>query len=112
MKKFVLTGIAIGFAAALSAGTALADLTVATVGPISGQLAALGEQYSQGAEMAVADLNAAGGIKGEKIILEIGDDRCDPKEGTAVAEQMSSEGREVRRRPPLLWRLDTGLQGL
>ena len=42
MKKFALTGIALGFAAALSAGTALADLTVATVGPISGQLAALG----------------------------------------------------------------------
>ena len=30
MKKFVLTGIAVGFAAALSAGTALADLWAET----------------------------------------------------------------------------------
>ena len=59
MKKFLLTGVAISFAAALSAGSALAELSVATVGPISGQLAALGEQYSQGAKKAVADINAA-----------------------------------------------------
>jgi len=92
MKKFVLTGIAIGFAAALSAGTALADMTVATVGPITGQLAALGEQYSQGAKKAVADINAAGGINGEKLVLEIGDDACDPKQAVSVANQMASKG--------------------
>ncbi|MCX7349899.1 MAG: branched-chain amino acid ABC transporter substrate-binding protein [Alphaproteobacteria bacterium] len=85
MKKLLLTGVAIGFAAALSAGSALADLSVATVGPISGQLAALGEQYSQGAKKAVADINAAGGINGEKLVLEIGDDACDPKQAVNVA---------------------------
>lgn len=92
MKKFLMTGVAISFAAALSAGTALADLTVATVGPISGQLAALGEQYSQGAKKAVADINAAGGINGEKLVLEIGDDACDPKQAVSVANQMASKG--------------------
>ena len=92
MKKFLLTGVAIGFAAALSAGSAFADITVATVGPISGQLAALGEQYSQGAKKAVADINAAGGINGEKLVLEIGDDACDPKQAVNVANQMASKG--------------------
>ena len=72
--------------------SALADLTVATVGPISGQLAALGEQYSQGAKKAVADINAAGGINGEKLVLEIGDDACDPKQAVSVANQMASKG--------------------
>ncbi len=92
MKKFLLSGIAISFAAALSATTALADVMIATVGPITGQLAALGEQYKHGAEMAVADINAAGGVNGEKLVLEIGDDACDPKQAVAVANQMASKG--------------------
>ncbi len=92
MKKLILSGIALSFAAALSATTALADITIATVGPITGQLAALGEQYKRGAEMAVADINAAGGVNGEMLKLEIGDDACDPKQAVAVANQMASKG--------------------
>ena len=92
MKKFVMTGVALGFAAALSATSALADITVATVGPVTGQLAALGEQYSQGAKKAVEDINAAGGVNGEKLVLEIGDDACDPKQAVSVANQMASKG--------------------
>ena len=38
MKKFLLTGVAISFAAALSAGSALAELSVATVALASVQL--------------------------------------------------------------------------
>ncbi len=92
MKKIIMSGIALSFAAALQATTALADITVATVGPITGSLAALGEQYKRGAEMAVADINAAGGVNGEKLVLEIGDDACDPKQAVAVANQMASKG--------------------
>lgn len=92
MKKILLSGVALSFAAALYATTALAEITVATVGPITGQLAALGEQYKQGATMAVNDINAAGGIMGEKLVLEIGDDACDPKQAVAVANQMASKG--------------------
>ena len=92
MKKLILSGVALSFAAALNATTALADITIATVGPITGSLAALGEQYKRGAELAVADINAAGGINGEKLVLEIGDDACDPKQAVAVANQMASKG--------------------
>ena len=92
MKKYLMSGVALGFAALLSAGTALADISVATVGPITGQLAALGEQYSQGAKKAVEDINKAGGILGEKLVLEIGDDACDPKQAVSVANQMASKG--------------------
>jgi branched-chain amino acid transport system substrate-binding protein len=92
MKKFVLAGMGISFAAALSASAALAELTIATAGPITGGLAALGEQYRQGATLAVADINAAGGINGEKVMLEIGDDACDPKQAVAVANQLATKG--------------------
>ena len=90
MKKFVMTGVTLGFAAALFTGTALADITVAFVGPITGQVAALGEQGRQGAQKAVDDINKAGGINGEKLVLKIGDDACDPKQAVSVANQMAS----------------------
>ena len=92
MKKYLLSGVALGFAAALSASTALADITIAVAGPITGQYAAFGEQMKRGAEMAVADINAAGGVNGEQLVLEIGDDACDPKQAVAVANQMVSKG--------------------
>jgi len=92
MKKYLLSGIALGFAAALSASTALADITIGMAGPITGQYAAFGEQLVKGAEQAVADINAAGGVNGEQLKLETGDDACDPKQAVAVANQMVSKG--------------------
>ena len=70
MKKLLLSGVALGFAAALSATTALADITIATAGPITGQYAAFGEQLKKGAEQAVADINPSGGVNVEKLVLE------------------------------------------
>lgn len=92
MKKYLLSGIAISFAAALGASTALADILVGSAGPFTGQLAAYGEQYSQGAKKAVEDINKAGGINGEKLVLELGDDGCDPKQAVNVANQLASKG--------------------
>ena len=69
-----------------------AVIRIATVGPMTGQYASFGEQMRRGAEMAVADLNAAGGVLGKKIVLEIGDDACDPKQAVAVANQLVGKG--------------------
>ncbi len=91
MKNFVLTGVGLGLAALLTTTSALADITVAFVGPITGQVAALGEQGRQGAQKAVDDINKAGGINGEQLVLEIGDDACDPKQAVSVANQMASK---------------------
>ena len=92
MKKLLLSGLALGFAAALSTSTAWADIQVGVAGPISGQYASFGEQMKRGAEMAVADINAAGGVNGEQLVLNVGDDACDPKQAVAVANQFVSKG--------------------
>jgi branched-chain amino acid transport system substrate-binding protein len=42
--------------------------------------------------MAVKDINAAGGVLGEQLVLEVGDDACDPKQAVAVANQMVNAG--------------------
>jgi branched-chain amino acid transport system substrate-binding protein len=92
MKKFILSGIALSFATVLGATSALADIAIGIAGPFTGQLAAFGEQYTHGAQKAVEDINKAGGINGEKVVLEVGDDACDPKQAVNVANQLASKG--------------------
>ena len=72
-------------------GAAQAQIHVATVGPMTGSYAAVGTQMKAGAEQAVADINKAGGVNGQQLILEIGDDACDPKQAVSVANQMASK---------------------
>ncbi len=91
MKKVLLAGAALAFSTILSSG-AWADILIATEGPMTGQYASFGAQLKAGAEQAVADINAAGGVLGEKLVLEIGDDACDPKQAVAVANQLASKG--------------------
>jgi branched-chain amino acid transport system substrate-binding protein len=67
-------------------------IPVAIVGPITGQYASFGSQMKSGGEMAVADINEAGGVLGKKLDLDVGDDACDPKQAVAVANQMTGSG--------------------
>ena len=87
--KSLLAGSAL---VALGAGAAQADIVIATAGPMTGQYAAFGEQMRKGAEQAVKDINAAGGVLGEQLVLQVGDDACDPKQAVAVANQMVNAG--------------------
>jgi len=89
MKKALLTSAALTFALT---GAAWADILIATAGPMTGQYASFGAQMKAGAEQAVEDINAAGGVNGEKLVLEIGDDACDPKQAVAVANQFAGKG--------------------
>lgn len=83
----------------LSAGLALPavaqEIPIAVVGPMTGGEASFGAQMKAGAEMAVADINAAGGISvggtKMKLKLTIGDDACDPKQAVAVATKLAGE---------------------
>jgi branched-chain amino acid transport system substrate-binding protein len=92
MPGFTKSLLGASAAIALCAGTAQADIVIATAGPMTGQYAAFGEQMQKGAEQAVKDLNAAGGVLGEQLVLEVGDDACDPKQAVAVANQMVNAG--------------------
>jgi branched-chain amino acid transport system substrate-binding protein len=92
MSGFAKSLLAASAVIALGAGTAQADIVIATAGPMTGQYAAFGEQMQKGAEQAVKDLNAAGGVLGEQLALEVGDDACDPKQAVAVANQMVNAG--------------------
>src|ERR1700744_5937790 len=99
MKMMTPFGLTLSFALVLSgamlsvmAGPASAEVKLAVGGPITGPRAATGAQMKNGVDQAVADLNKAGGILGQKITVEYGDDVSDPKQGVSVANNFAADG--------------------
>jgi branched-chain amino acid transport system substrate-binding protein len=96
LKKLVTTTalVAAVSAGAFTLGTQAKadDITIAVAGPMTGDLAAFGEQLQRGSEMAVKDINAKGGVLGKQIKLEKGDDQCDPKQAVQVANDLVKKG--------------------
>jgi branched-chain amino acid transport system substrate-binding protein len=91
MKRITTLGVALGAAIAF-ASAAQADIKMAVTGPLTGPNAAFGAQLKNGVEQAVEDINAAGGILGQKIVLSYGDDVSDPKQGVSLANKFSGDG--------------------
>jgi branched-chain amino acid transport system substrate-binding protein len=89
MKYRVLLSAAAMFL--LAAASAQAEISIALNAPLTGPVASIGDQMKRGIIMAVADLNAKGGVMGQQLKLELGDDACDPKQAVAVANQMVSK---------------------
>jgi branched-chain amino acid transport system substrate-binding protein len=94
MRRTVFAGaLSLAAAFALGAGApAQAQIRIGVAGPITGEYASFGAQLKEGAMQAVADINAKGGVLGQKLVLEVGDDACDPKQAVSVANQMASKG--------------------
>jgi branched-chain amino acid transport system substrate-binding protein len=88
MTRFLIT-LAFFLLAALPAR---ADITTGFIAPFTGQSAVFGEQLKRGAEQAVADINAKGGVNGEKLTLQEADDACDPKQAVAATSKLISQG--------------------
>src|SRR5262249_21325851 len=45
-----------------------------------------------GVEVAVDDVNAAGGVLGRKVVMAIEDDQCDSRRAVAVANEVAAKG--------------------
>ncbi len=67
---------------------AAAEIRIAVVGPLTGQAIFRGEQVQQGAQQAVMDLNAKGGVLGQQVPLIVADDACDAEQAVAVANKL------------------------
>jgi branched-chain amino acid transport system substrate-binding protein len=93
MKRLTFTLAAAAALSALAVSTPVyADIAISTVGPMTGQYASFGQQMKAGAELAVEDLNAKGGVLGQQVRLLVEDDACDPKQAVAAANKLAGEG--------------------
>lgn len=74
------------------AAPARADIRIGIAAPLTGQLAAVGEQLRLGTEQAAADINARGGVQGQKLVVTVADDGGVPAQAVAVANRLVTEG--------------------
>jgi branched-chain amino acid transport system substrate-binding protein len=72
MKPIHILGLALGASIAMSTAAFAQDISVAVAGPMTGSESAFGRQMKNGADMAVADLNAGGGVIGKKLDVQQG----------------------------------------
>jgi len=79
-------------ALAMSQAAFAKDIKVAIVGAMSGPVAQYGDMEFTGAKQAIADINAKGGVKGDKLVGVEYDDACDPKQAVAVANKVINDG--------------------
>ena len=86
-KSFIAGMIAL----AVSQAALAEDIKVAVVGAMSGPVAQWGDMEFNGARQAIKDINASGGIKGDKLVAVEYDDACDPKQAVAVANKIVND---------------------
>ena len=97
MKKLVLTAAAM-FAAMTLAGSAYAadEIVIGAVYPMTGDLADSGKTMQEGIDMAVEEINEAGGIEGKTVKVIYGDSKGDSAQGMLEAERLiTQEGVDV-----------------
>lgn len=70
-------------------------IKIGVVTPLTGDVATFGQSTKKAAEMAVEEINAAGGVLGKKIELVIEDDRNDPKETANVVRKLIDQDKVV-----------------
>lgn len=81
----------------LAAAPALAQdaIKIGFFAPITGPAAADGASAQHAVELAVKEVNAAGGIKGKKVDLIVYDDRLNPQEAVAIANKLIEKDQVV-----------------
>jgi branched-chain amino acid transport system substrate-binding protein len=69
-----------------------AEILVGIAGPITGRISWVGDTVNTGAEMALAEINLAGGLLGETLEFSLADDYCDPEQAVAAANKLVQAG--------------------
>lgn len=59
--------------------------------PLSGSSAAIGPYMKNGAQLAIDEINAKGGVDGRKLELRVEDGACDAKTATAAANKLVTQ---------------------
>lgn len=71
---------------------AKAAIKIGALLPLSGDTSNVGTDMLNAAELAAAELNAAGGVRGQPVEIVPADDGCDGQMGTAAAEKLAASG--------------------
>jgi len=95
MKNIGMTAALINLAVSLAAGPALAQVKVGAVLSASGPASFLGDPERKTLDIYVADINAKGGINGQKLQLIVYDDGGDASAARTFATRLVEEDKVV-----------------
>jgi branched-chain amino acid transport system substrate-binding protein len=70
-------------------------IDIGLAAPLTGPVALLGNQVKQGAEVAIDEINAKGGVLGRKLALKTADDGCEPARAMQVASRLTQAEKVV-----------------
>jgi branched-chain amino acid transport system substrate-binding protein len=90
-----LPALAAPLAALLCASAAQAQIKVGVYGPFTGGSAGMGVSMRNGATLAAEEINAAGGINGQKLELVARDDEARNEKGAQVMQELINKEKVV-----------------
>jgi branched-chain amino acid transport system substrate-binding protein len=73
----------------------LEPIYIAIAVPLTGNYAQYGQYFLTSAQIRIDEANAAGGVKGRKLVLESYDDRGDIAEGSNLAQKISDDPKYI-----------------
>ncbi len=79
---------AVAAAAILTTGAYAADIKVGVIGPFTGGSSSMGVSMRDGVRLATQEINAAGGINGNKIVLVERDDEAKNERGVQISQEL------------------------
>jgi branched-chain amino acid transport system substrate-binding protein len=96
--KWLLTGLAAAGLTLVAGGfsgkqQAPAEVHLAMISPLTGPLSFVGQDNRAGAEAAVRELNAKGGVRGRRIRLTIFDDGSNPSQGVVNMQRIAADSK-------------------
>ncbi|MCX7710778.1 MAG: ABC transporter substrate-binding protein [Clostridia bacterium] len=71
------------------------EIKIGAIQPISGQVSAYGTQTRDAIQMAVDEINAAGGVNGKKIKLIVEDDEANPEKTVNAFKKLATQDKVV-----------------
>lgn len=95
-RRTVVKGsLAVAMMAAAAARNALGQssepIMLGVSGPLTGPNAQYGAQWKQGFDLALDEIQAAGGINGRKLAYRFEDSQSDPRQSVAIAQKFVSD---------------------
>ena len=93
-KKLLLLLFALSVVLVMSGcGKKEADvIKIGVAGPMTGDQSKMGQDFKNGVELAVEQVNAKGGVLGKKVVMVVEDDQHDPKQAVSAANKLVNEG--------------------
>lgn len=67
-------------------------IVLGMLAPTSGSSSSIGPYMTDGAKLAIDEINAKGGVLGRKLKLNVQDDACDPKTASTAANKLVAAG--------------------